>query len=167
MENKFKVGDKVIFQNKYKGTIVADKEDSMSGNSYGVKFDEKRSCWHNLSGRVDDDLGWWCTEKELQKTSFSRDELQFADILTLRNGERYVVADNHMRGEARRYRHEDDTITTWYNDDLTQNEDNKDEDIVKVERAGQVVYERQEAVEMTIAEISEKLGYEIKVVKEK
>ena len=75
-----------------------------------------------------------------------------------------------MHGEDNLYYCDCDELKDCYNDDLTRNSDDKDNhqyDIVKIERAGQVIYEREETVEMTIAEISEKLGYEVKVVKEK
>ena len=39
----------------------------------------------------------------------------------------------------------------------------KEYDIVKVEREGQVIYEREDIREMTVEEISKALGYEVKV----
>ena len=80
------------------------------------------------------------------------------------------MADGCMLGEDYDYYCDNDEIEDYYNDDLTRDSDDIDDrqyDIVKVERAGQVIYERETTVEITIAEISEKLGYEVKVVKEK
>lgn len=93
-------------------------------------------------------------------------DLQFADILTLRNGERYVVVEDYMCGEGGSYYCDCDTLTEEYNDDLTRKSGAIDNDIVKVERSGEIIYERKEEVkEMTVEEISKALGYEVKVVK--
>lgn len=164
-----KVGDKVLLKNRrgenwnskgemdhYMGKIVTIR--SLDGNIFTIEEDDRK-------------LGYWnfrYEDIERKANEIKRDDLQFADILTLRNGERYVVVDNHMWGEDEDYGRDGDGISTWYNNDLTQNEGNKDEDIVKVERAGQIVYERiDEAKEMTVEEISKALGYEVKIVKGK
>lgn len=108
---------------------------------------------------------WNWTDEMLENIVTSIHDLEFGDILTLRNGERYVYADEHMYGEKETYIRDRDTLTTWYDEDLKQNEDNKEQDIMKVERAGQVIYEREDVREMTVEEISRALGYEVKVVK--
>lgn len=97
------------------------------------------------------------------------EDLKFGDILTLRNGERYLYTDGYLCGESHNYYCDCDCVEECYNKDLTH-EDDKDFDIVEVKRpiGTYTVFERStEPVEMTIAEISEKLGYEVKVVKEK
>lgn len=92
-------------------------------------------------------------------------DVQFGDILTLRNGERYVYVNDRMYGEKDYYTRNGSTPTLWYNDDLTENENHKSQDIMKVEREGQIIYEREDVREMTVEEISKALGYEVKVVK--
>lgn len=183
MERKFKVGDRV----QIKSWEEMEKElgidfDGNINSLFGFPKNMKHLCgrtakiesmdgeeiklvdWSDISG----DMRWkYSTDMIKHLESLTLNDLQFADILTLRNGERYVVADGLMQGEKASYSRDCDEITAWYNDDLTQNEENQDEDIIKVERAGQVIFEREEVVEMTIAEISKKLGYEVKVVKEK
>ena len=74
------------------------------------------------------------------------------------------------------YEADGDDVEDHYKNDLTRNSRDfyysdtpEDYDIVKVERVGEIVYQREdnkEPVEMTVAEISEKLGYEVKIVKE-
>ncbi len=160
---KFKVGDKVrLNKNKAgytfgRGYVKYDEIGtfkSFDGSHYTVDFPSH----HDWKGSGND-----CVLANLIN---SLGDLQFADILTLRNGERYVVTDGYMHGENSGYYCDCDELDDEYNDDLTR-DGNKAHDIVKVERAGQVIFEREEVIEMTISEISEKLGYEVKVVKEK
>ena len=88
-------------------------------------------------------------------------------MLTARDGERYVVADGCLYGEDSDNYSDCDTIAEWYNYDLTYFENNKDYDIIKVERDGNVIYERKETEvkKMTVSEISKALGYEVEIVK--
>lgn len=106
-------------------------------------------------------------ENELELVDFTIDDLQFADIVTTRNGKRYVVADGCLYGEDSDNYSDCDTIAEWYNYDLTYFENNKDYDIIKVERDGNVIYERKETEvkKMTVSEISKVLGYEVEIVK--
>lgn len=167
-KDNLKVGDKVLLKNRrgdnwnilgqmdhYMGKIVTIKK--LHDSSFNIEDDDR-----------DDTVFWSFAYEDIERIAndFKRDDLQFADIITLRNGERYVVAVGSMYGENGYYNRDCDTIWDWYNLDLTQNEDEREEDIVKVERSGKVIYERSEAVrEMTVEEISKALGYEVKVVK--
>ena len=104
--------------------------------------------------------------------NFTLNDLQFADIVTTRNGERYVVAEGRIYGEGSDYKLDCDDLSDVYDEHLicinSWGSNNSYFDIMKVERSGQVIWERSEEVkEMTIAEICEALGYEVKVVKEK
>ena len=108
---------------------------------------------------------------------FTLKDFQFGDIITLRNGERYVYTDGSIYGEEEKYILDCEMLTTNYNNDLKFISDfiyecplNKEDcDIVKVERQGQIIYERKEEkiIEMTLSEVCEKLGYNVKIVKEK
>lgn len=169
MKNKFKVGDYVKANEQgnreYNITDYSMKKGeiiSIDGKRVKIKIVE-----HKDETKVGEEFEVNCDNFDLY---FSLSDIQFADILTLRNGEKYVVADGYMMGEKNDYYCDADEIKDYYNDNLTIDSDDTDDhqyDIVQVERAGQVIYERETTVEMTIAEISEKLGYEVKVVKEK
>ena len=160
---KFKIGDMVVFSEKMYGERHTPE----------VKFDKNirkivsRNYYGNyiLEGLEENNFG----ECELELAQIiTKKDLKFGDILTLRNSDKYVVADGYMYGEDYSYILDGDKIDLWYNDDLTENENNKERDIVKVERLGNVIYERKdEAKEMTVEEISKALGYEVKVVKER
>ena len=166
MANKFKIGDLI------RGTrngMYAVTDEEMARGKVTIVYDndniEVEILEHKNQSRVGEKYD--VESKYFELINFELSDLQFADVLTLRNCERYVYADDVMRGEKLDYNSDGNTISCWYNDDLTQNEGDRSEDIVKVERNGQVIYERQEAIEMTVEEICEKLGYEVKIVKEK
>lgn len=181
MENKFKIGEKVrITKNlkdikDFRGGYIKEL-DKYIGDIVTIKsFD---SDLYNEAANVKENEWSWdirAFEKIYNITSLK--ELQFADVITLRNSERYVYGNGYILGEDNTYDADCDNIKEGcYNDDLTRNSKDfyysdkpEDFDIVKVERAGEVVYQREdtkEPVEMTVAEISEKLGYEVKIVKE-
>ena len=167
-EIKIKVGDKVLLKNRrgeywnpeggmdeYMGKVVTVSYIDNDG-----EFTIEEDCnW----------IKWWFRIDDIERImydDFKLDDLQFADIVTTRNGERYVVVNGRIyRENTMNY-----GLVGYYNEDLTYDDD-ECYDIMRVERAGQVIWERFEekkepAKEMTIAEISEALGYEVKVVKE-
>lgn len=183
-EIKIKVGDKVLLKNrrgsgwsqcgsmdKYMGKIVTV---SYIDNDGDFNIEEDNYVKPNLC------FGKWyfCIDdiERIMYDDFKLDDLQFADIVTTRNGERYVVGEDNMFGESECYHLDCCRIERVYEKDLKYThksfyDNGIDYDIMKVERAGQVIWERFEekkepAKEMTIAEISEALGYEVKVVKE-
>lgn len=108
---------------------------------------------------------------------FTLEDFQFGDIITLRNGGRYVYTDGCIYGENDSYELDCEILSENYNSSLRLKAEFIDEtfsikkenyDIVKVERQGNIVYERkEEVVEMTLSEVCEKLGYNVKIVKEK
>lgn len=165
----FNIGDKVIVKKnlrnitdfyggymsemrEFEGNIVTIK--SFSPDEKGVRLEE------------DSDHFTWDI-RAFERINIKRDELAFGDILTLKNGERYVVADGSMYGEREYYTRDCDTVKVWYNDDLTHNPISRNEDIIRVERAGKIIYERQtEVKKMTVAQICKELGYDVEIVKE-
>lgn len=170
MDNiEFNIGDKVIVKDnlrdisnfkggymssmkKFEGKVVTIK--SFCADNEGVLIEEDPVC-----------LTW--DIRAFKRINIKRNEIEFGDILTLRNGDRYVVANGGMYGEKECYNRDADEVEVWYNDDLTQNENNKNEDVIRVERAGNIIYERQkEAKKMTVAQICKELGYDIEIVKE-
>lgn len=114
-------------------------------------------------------LSSWCgliSEIILVRRINLLDDLQFGDILTLRNDERYVYVDGSMFGEKADYYMDYYGVKKFYNENLMYGDsDCRKYDIVKVEREGRVIYEREDVREMTVEEISKALGYEVKVVK--
>ena len=180
-EIKIKVGDKVLLKNErgidWNGSGLMDKyigEVVTVSDVFGIAGE-----FFNIEEDVDYDKffrdKWVFGIDDIERivTEFKLDDLQFADIVTTRNGERYVVANEGMFGEKDGYWLGSEYIPNFYKQDLKYDsnlEGNRIYDIVKVERSGQVIWERseeeKEVKEMTIAEISEALGYEVKVVKE-
>lgn len=173
METKFKVGDKVRI-----------RKDLKEGNSYRIYVHQnmathageiKTVCeivnktTYVLDVPREGGLEWHFTEDMLESAMMTTiDDLQFGDVLTLKNGERYVFADKYMYGEDEDYSRDYDKVDENYKDNLKYDNDDSDYreyDIVKVEREGQVIFEREDVREMTVEEISEALGYEVKVVK--
>ena len=179
-EIKIKVGDKVLLKNErgidWNGSGLMDKyigEVVTVSDVFGIAGE-----FFNIEEDVDYDKffrdKWVFGIDDIERVmtdNFTLNDLQFADIVTTRNGERYVVAYITLFGEKDGYWLDHEYIPNFYRQDLKYDcnlEGNRIYDIVKVERSGQVIWERSEEVkEMTIAEISEALGYEVKVVKEK
>ena len=166
MTNKFKVGDKVRL-------ITADTGDNIVGLANG---DTGIVIAENGESHVDVKFKKLSYERcmrntQLEKIDFTKDDLQNGDVVTLRNGDKLVyVRDRDFEDLTTDYANE---LTGIY--ELTDNLEyeycdvrNKDYDIIKVERPTYTtVFERDEEVkEMTIAEISKALGYEVKIVKE-
>lgn len=154
---KFKIGDRVI------GNEKADREYHITKKGYiGKVTDTDKGSRSDI--KLNDEH--WVSSScfDLYQPIKEVEDLQFADILTLRNGQKYVKADEYMMGEESGYISDGDTISSYYNDDLTH-KCNDERDIIEVKRDGMIIFEREEAREMTVAEISEALGYEVKVVK--
>lgn len=182
MENKFKVGD--IIKGKKEGrahySITTEdmtmakviSTDCSDEDDMRIKILSHKTKYNEIGEEYDVEN----STEYFDYYVFTRDNLEFADVITLRNGERYVYVDGYIQGEDADYDADCDTVKDNYKDDLTRSSEkfyycgkSEDYDIVKVERVGEVIYQRKdnkEPVEMTVAEISEKLGYEVKIVKE-
>ena len=109
----------------------------------------------------------------LELYEFKKDDIQFGDIITLRNGERYVYAADRIFAEFEYtqrldYRIFSRTFNRNFEIILPDYKDDRNCDIIKIERQGQIIYEREEeVVEMTLSEICKKLGCNVKIVKER
>lgn len=158
---KFKVGDKV----RVRKDLIAGKcygEDDLSFVDDMEKFKGKQfeiiktsGCDYKL-----DDSNYYFNDDMLEPV-FTKKDLRVGDRITLRNGKvgLYTGDETYIDG----------LCNCHINNDLTNNGSCGSElDIVKVERPRKykTIYEREKVREMTIKEISEALGYEIKVVKE-
>ena len=153
----FKVGDKVRVR---KDLIVGKRygEDNLSFVDDMEKYKGKQfeiiktsGCDYKL-----DNSNYYFNDGMLEPV-FTKQDLKVGDRITLRNGVSGIW-DGYMIG-ALTY----DEI----NEDLTNDGALGSRlDIVKVERQKEykTIYEREKVREMTIKEISEALGYEVKVV---
>ena len=97
-------------------------------------------------------------------------EKKFGAIIEFKNGEKYVLADGAIYGENASYEWDYNSLCEDDFDGNLRCEDNHDYDIKKITYNNVILFDRNlskgEAKEMTVAEISEALGYEVKVVKE-
>ena len=168
METKFKVGDKFKNQ-KYGKGYIAEVDDVM----YLVVHDEENQRLHdgNNDKGYPKNRCWWYFEGDIKKVDFTIDDLQNGDVVTLRNGDKLVYVRDRFFEDL----NDDYTNELANTQDLTDNLEydycamrKREYDIIKVERPTYTtVFERDEEVkEMTIAEISKALGYEVKIVKE-
>lgn len=112
-----------------------------------------------------------------------KSDLRTGMKVTLRNGDNYIVLLNakHKYSDNKNilvgchnYDSCDWVILDNYNEDLTNNKENKSFDIVKVEECEHLGYlftDRlefsQPTKEMTLAEIEKELGYKIKIKEDK
>ena len=165
-----KVGDKILLKNQrgyswnsegkmdhYMGRVVTI--DEMNDSYFTIKEDDGKN--YCTKWRFD------CDDIELKVNCLELKDLQFADILTLRNGQRYVIANDHMFGYYDDDDFDCDCLKGNYNNNLTNEDSDASFDIIKVERYGQVIYEREKTVKkMTVSEICKELGYDVEIVKE-
>lgn len=96
----------------------------------------------------------------------TKEDLKDMDIVTLRNGDKLVfVGEEFINITENAFNFVDD-LDDFY-DDLTYIHARHDNDIIKVDRPKEyeTLFTRTKAKEMTVAEISEALGYEVKVIK--
>lgn len=156
----FNVGDRVRVvnpilpeQQERKGEIFVIKEVGLTGNCY-------------------DEKGYFWLEKELElvkEYNMKKEDLKKNDIVTLRNGDRLLFLDGDFLNLGEGCCHYIDDLDDYEDDLRTWDRDYKEYDIVKVERPVKyyTVFERDEEVqELTVDEISERLGYKVKVVGE-
>lgn len=106
--------------------------------------------------------------------NFTKYDLKDGDIVTLRNGAKLVYCDDCFFDFGDRIDNnltdfEDLTNDLKYDDNSWSVDTKADNDIMKVERPTQykTMYERKEEVkEMTLAQVCEELGYNVKIIKE-
>lgn len=124
--------------------------------------------------------------KELGKMEkkFTKSDLRTGDVVVLRNGYEYMVLRGCAEGSEVDRFVGIGTTSEWehfnvYNEDMTSDSEFVELDIVKVfrpkdnhyrpwenrEREMDTVFIREEVKELTVAEISKLLGYDVKVVK--
>lgn len=155
---KFKIGDRVrLIKKPNWGIEIGDTGvvNELDDQPY-VIWDKNNERW-----------AFYETDLELEEIVKTKNDLKDGDIVTLRNGNKLIYADEDFMDLER---NNDNSLSDL--DDLTDDlkyDEYKNYDIMKVERpvCFSTVYERDETVrEMTIEEISKALGYEVKIVKE-
>lgn len=168
-KNKFEVGDiikgtnnRYVWTNKQMTKARVTKT-GLKGGEMKIEILE-----HENASEIGEVFSVENNTKEFELitlANFTKADLEDGDIVTLRNGEKLMFYEEDLFDIGRNHSnclYDLDELT----DDL-KSEDEEDEDIVKVERAIDytTLYQRKEAKEMTVEEISKALGYEVKIVK--
>lgn len=167
----FKVGDRVKHKRYGKGTI--NKVYSYT-DDYQVKFDKYNPMLHDGCGAGKVGYYWNCHKEDLKlvEGNMKKEDLKQNDIVTLRNGDRLVLIEGDFYDLSNKNHNSlsdiDDLDDYLKYDGYCYSTEKEDNDIVKVERPVEyeTVFEREEVQELTVDEISERLGYKVKVVGE-
>jgi hypothetical protein len=157
----FKVGDKVKIVNPYfideiyKGDVVTI-----------IKIEESPFPQTRPRYFVKENSRPW-VERELklvEEFKMKKEDLKNEDIVTLRNGDRQIF-DGYSLIDLSDDNNNFVCDISDLNDDLTCDEC-EDYDVIKVERPVkyETVFEREDVKELTVDEISKRLGYKVKVV---
>ena len=160
----FKVGDKVrIIDSGDTGASVEDigviehiDDDDLP---YKVRIDLRNDYWYFRRNQIE----------HIENIIKNKNDLKVGDIVTLKNGDRLLVHTDEEFLDMLDKNYNSICDFDDINDDLTYVGDNRDYDIIKVERPFEyeTVYKTENKVrEMTVDEISKALGYEVKIVKE-
>jgi len=166
MKNKFKVGDKV------KGRFGKGYIAEIKCNQYLVVHDKEYIGLHdgNTDKKYPSKRCWWYLEDSIELATFTKDDLQTGDVVTLRNGDKlFIDADMGFRDMNMSNSNNCLADLNDISNDLRYKHNDEDNDIIKVERPTYTtVFEREEneVKEMTLKEICDALGYEVKVIKE-
>lgn len=97
-----------------------------------------------------------------------KEDLQNGDIVTLRNGDRLMYLDDYFTDLCNDHNNSV-CVLNDLDDDLSCHIEKPVNDVMKVERPVRYVevFERTEKVkEMTLKEVCDALGYEVKIIKE-
>lgn len=174
---KYKVGDKVKIKDDlevsadYECCIVVSYMLPFRGQTVTISGIDYYGCY-----RIEEDKKRWAWTDEmfegLAPETFKLSDIEFADVITFRNGNRCVYTYGHVFTEDKYDGFDECELAEYFTENLKccyGDDDDYDYDIVKVERAGQVVYERNENVlEVTMEEVAEKFGVDnIKITKDK
>lgn len=157
-------------------------DDCVIYNSPKIKT-KKNFCWleglQRASRKFYEEQGYKILNwSDYMRKEFTKDDLKDWMLVVYRNGDKRIITDDVtiLRNE---YGNIQNYFTT-YNDNLLSKENFKKCDIVEVYSTPndykvfsfdiskrELLWERKEVKEMTVAEISEALGYDVKIVKEK
>lgn len=160
---KFKVGDRVIANEK-----VSMNYGCIEVGDMGIVININDLDFDFLSDDGGQFIGLDYDYFDL--ISFTKNDLQDGDIVTLRNGDRLIYGDENFF-DLNTSCHNGIYMSCHINTDLTRNrEHHTDEDIVKVERPTEYktvfVRKEKEVKKMTVSQICEELGYDVEIIKE-
>jgi hypothetical protein len=145
--------------NKFKGKIVTIKSIDIVYGDYKYYIEEDEEGW-----------SWTFTMFESTESVQTLDDLKARDIITLRNGDKLFLTENDNFKDININNFNDVYKLNNFDNNLIYNDDIKENDIIEVERPNYTtIFKRtenaKEPKEMTVSEISEALGYEVKIVK--
>lgn len=174
MERKFKIGDKVRFIGDiWDHSFQPDKLDEVKDDLY--IYDICPDGTMRVVWKKDTPYRWfsWVVgphEIELRYEDFTKDDIQNGDVITVRNGDKLYLSSNGYFVDIEGERFNSIASRGDLTNDLLCDGDDRDSDIMKVERPTyHTVYEREEEKKepkkMTVAEISKELGYDVEIVK--
>ena len=125
---------------------------------------------HEYKNRIGDKLEVDNSSNEFVYYFSTKYDLQNGDIVYLRNGNVKIYANESFFDFENCNENDDIDVLNDLNDDLTYKYNNKDYDIIKVSRPKEYeeLYKREivEPKEMTLKEVCDILGYEVKIKKE-
>lgn len=151
---KFKVGDRVYDKTikDWRGIVVR-----VSDNSCDI-----------LADNGDMYVGLSCDYFNFIH-SFTKNDLKNGDIVTLKNGDKLIYANNCFRDMSDTYDNCLYCISDLNDDMMHYSSNNRESDIIKVSRPIEYVdvFSRpKEPKKMTVSEICKELGYDVEIVKE-
>lgn len=101
--------------------------------------------------------------------SFTKNDLKNGDIVTLKNGDKLIYANNCFHDMSDTYDNCLYCISDLNDDMMHYSSNNRESDIIKVSRPIEYVdvFSRpKEPKKMTVSEICKELGYDVEIVKE-
>lgn len=178
----YKVGDKVRIVSKWNKNTEENDEGKM--DKYLGTVMTIRRVYVNRDGEafydMEEDagdrpfgLGWnWnehCIEELVEEAKGIKFGINAGDVLTLDNGDKLVVVEEYDGLKTVDiYKTNDNSLceVSELDDKLVCRDGG--EKVMKITRDGEVLYERpeEEVKEMTLKEVCEKLGYEVKIIKD-
>lgn len=179
---KYKIGDKVkvrtdlIVDEEYGGQSFMSGMKLFAGKIYTIsKIDSDQEYY------MFEEIGWVWTDEMIEglvKASFTKSDLKTGMVVEYRNGSRRLVLRDYQGTGEDLLIGDRWSSFNFYNEDLTYSSGDKDYDIMKVYVAinycdtlylldskcckCRVVWERKEIKEVTLEQIAEKFGVDVK-----
>lgn len=165
----FKVGDKVRIKDNlreidgFSGGYVREL-DKYIGNVVTIERIDEDEVFVEENGWVWDLRAF----KKIGGDNMKKADLKIGDIVTLRNKDKLILVRNNGFVDILDENSNPIHGLSQFGEDLMYDYSRREYDIVKVERPAEykTVFEREEVQELTVDEISERLGYKVKVVGE-
>ena len=160
---KFKIGDRVIGNDKATEKYAVTKKDWV-----GIIIDvhDNRCDIQGDDGELYTNLYCDCFNVI---HSFTKNDLENGDIVTLRNGDKLIYIDDYFYDVSNGYDNVLDDIGDLRDNMIYSDPDYSESDIMKVSRPTDYVdvFSRpKESKKMTVSEICKELGYDVEIIKE-